>query len=307
VKHLSNYSRILIEEPKNDEPFSEAAWPPVAARPTIASVVVIGWFGNEMCEEIYVNNLGQTVPKPPAGKKWRNREDKPVTALTYADPPANFDQQVRKLIRVLSYYKYPVVVGAGSGEFWNILEPERWDAGVDRTMQLFRDAGILVLDPKAYISTHERKDAMHPKDTPSNRYLQAKLFFHAAAAARSFGRIKEIRLGLLSAPHSFEAWPDTEATTVGGNSDSHVKDMVNEIERMMLCVAKRNATSFMSSENVSKAEASKAPEAPLPRSTATTASSVATPLVPRPRHQLGNRPCRRHPLLCHHWRRRNES
>ena len=144
-------------------------------------------------------------------------------------------------------------------------------------MQLFRDAGILVLDPKAYISTHERKDAMHPKDTPSNRYLQAKLFFHAAVAARSFGRIKEIRLGLLSAPHSFEAWPDTEATTVGGNSDSHVKDMINEIERMMLCVAKRNATSFMSSENVSKAEASKAPEAPLPRSTATTASSVATP------------------------------
>ena len=73
-----------------------------------------------MCEEIYVNNLGQTVPKPPAGKKWRKWEDKPVTALAYADPPANFDQQVRKLIRILSYYKYPVVVGAGSGEFWNI-------------------------------------------------------------------------------------------------------------------------------------------------------------------------------------------
>jgi hypothetical protein len=253
VKHLSNFSRIAIEEPKDTEPFSAANWPPVMARPTNPSVVVIGWFGNELCDETYVNSLGQTVPKLPAGKKWRKGEDKPIQALTYADPPVNFEQQVQKLIRILSYYKYPVVVGAGSGEFWNILEPERWDAGVDRTMQLFRDAGILVLDPKAYISSHERRDAMHPKDTPSNKSLQAKLFFHAAAAARAFGRIKEIRLGLLSAPHSFEAWPDAEATTVGGDSDSNVRGLINEIEKMMLSVLKKNATSFMNSENVARA------------------------------------------------------
>ena len=144
-------------------------------------------------------------------------------------------------------------------------------------MQLFRDAGILVLNPKAYISAHERKDAMHPKDTPSNRSLQAKLFFHEAAAARTFGRIKEIRLGLLSAPHSFEAWPDTEATTVGGNSDSNVKDLIYEIERMMLSVAKRNATSFMSSENVARAVASQLQEVPTPRSTTTAAFAAAGP------------------------------
>ena len=69
VKHLSNFSRIAIEEPKDTEPFSAATWPPVTARPTNASVVVIGWFGNELCEETYVNSLGHTVPKPPAGKK----------------------------------------------------------------------------------------------------------------------------------------------------------------------------------------------------------------------------------------------
>ena len=91
VKHLSNYSRISIIEPEDTDPSSAASWPPVAARPTNTSVVVVGWFGNEMCQEIYVNNLGQTVPKPPAGKKWRNWEDKHVTALAYADPPANFD------------------------------------------------------------------------------------------------------------------------------------------------------------------------------------------------------------------------
>jgi hypothetical protein len=277
VKHLSNYSRIAIIEPKDTDPSSAATWPPVAARPTNTSVVVVGWFGNELCNKAYVNSSGQTVPEPPAGKKWRRGEEKPVQALTYADPPADFEQQVRKLIRILSYYKYPVVVGAGSGEFWNILEPERWNAGIDHTMQLFRDAGILVLNPKAYISAHERADDMHPKNTPSNRSLQAKLFFHAATAARAFGRIKEIRLGLWAAPHSFESWPDAEAATVGGNSDSNVKNLVDEIEKMMRSVLRKNATSFMSSENVARAAAGQSQEVPVHRLAAMAVSATEGP------------------------------
>ena len=118
---------------------------------------------------------------------------------------------------------------------------------------------------------------MHPKDTPSNKSLQAKLFFHAAAAARAFGRIKEIRLGLLSAPHSFEAWPDAEATTVGGNSDSYVRGLVNEIEKLTLEVLKKNATSFMASEHVARAEASQLHEVSILQTTTTTTSAAAGP------------------------------
>ena len=80
---------------------------------------------------------------------------------------------------------------------------------------------------------------MHPMNTPSNRSLQAKLFFHAATAARAFGRLKEIRLGLWAAPHSFEPWPDARATTVGGNSDSNVRNLVDEIEEIMRGVMRK--------------------------------------------------------------------
>ena len=118
---------------------------------------------------------------------------------------------------------------------------------------------------------------MHPKDTPSNKILQAKLFFHGAAAARAFGRIKEIRLGLTSAPHSFDAWLDAEAITVGGNPDSNIRGLINEIEKIMLSVLKKNATSFMTSENVARAVASQSQEVPIPRSTTTAASAAAGP------------------------------
>ncbi len=128
TRYLTNYVRLGFEEPKPEDP-GYSAWPPVAARPTKSAIVIVGWFANELCTSVWKNSKGEVVPEPPAGKKWK-WEPKPVQHIAFAEPDDDFTAQVRKFIRVVSSFKYPIIVGAGAGEDWRMHGPDSWDQGV---------------------------------------------------------------------------------------------------------------------------------------------------------------------------------
>ena len=123
------------------------------------------------------------------------------------DPDENFYEEVKKLIRVLSYYKYPIVVGPGDGGAWRIEDSSSWNLAVNRVVTMLRDAGIPVLNPADYIKSHARRDDWHPADTIENRLMQAQLFADASYVARGFGFLKQIRHNRTAISHSYNLRP----------------------------------------------------------------------------------------------------
>ncbi len=116
----------------------------------------------------YRNEEGQVVPKTESTKRSKNAPF--VTETTIAlEPNEQFYENVRKLIRVLSYYKYPIVVGPGDGDSWRIEDSGVWNTAVQRVVQMLNNAGILVLNPTDYIRSHARRDDWHPADTDDKR------------------------------------------------------------------------------------------------------------------------------------------
>ena len=96
------------------------------------------------------------------------------------DPGETFFDEVKKFIRIMSYYRFPIVVGPGDGESWRIEDSSSWNLAVNRVVTMLRDAGIPVLNPADYIKSHARHDDWHPADTTENRLMQAQLFADAS-------------------------------------------------------------------------------------------------------------------------------
>ena len=216
---LTNPARMGLEKPLPGTPDCES-WPPYARAPTVNAVVVVAWCGNEFCKTIYKDDEGNTVPKPESKKKRGKNAPFISEHSVTGDPNETFYEEVKKLIRVLSYYRYPIVVGPGDGDSWRIGDSSSWNLAVNRVVKMLKDAGIPVLNPVDYISSHARRDDWHPADTTSNRLMQAQLFADASYVARGFGFLKQIRLNKTAAPHSYAYWPAEFFPPGGGDPDS---------------------------------------------------------------------------------------
>jgi hypothetical protein len=148
--------------------------PPLASAPTKNGVMVVAWCGNEFCKTIYKDDEGNTVPKPESKKKRGKNAPFISEHSVTGDPNESFYEEVKKLIRVLSYYKYPIVVGPGDGDAGRIEDSSSWNLAVNRVVTMLRDAGIPVLNPADYIKSHARRDDWQPADTIENRLMQVQ-------------------------------------------------------------------------------------------------------------------------------------
>ena len=157
---------------------------------------------------------------------------------------------------------------------------------------MLKDAGIPVLNPVDYISSHARRDDWHPADTTNNRLMQAQLFADASYVARGFGFLKQVRLNKTAAPHSYSYWPAEFFPPVEGDPDSkeRVRALVANIEENVKNSRTSAATARMSAEAVAGAHrappAATAPatsSAPMqPKAKAVTAWAPSLPQSPLP-------------------------
>ena len=295
---LSNPARMGFDKPPVGGDL-DSSWPPYAHAPTTNAVVVVPWCGNEFCKTIYKDEDGNTVPKPESKKKQGKNAPYTSEHSVTEDPGETFFDEVKKFIRFLSYYRFPIVVGPGDGESWRIEDSSSWNLAVNRVVTMLRDAGIPVLNPADYIKSHARRDDWHPADTIENRLMQAQLFADASYVARGFGFLKQIRHNRTAISHSYNHWPGEFFPPVGGDPDSReqVRALVAQIEENVKNSRTSAATARMSAEAVARARSPPAATAPATSSAPTQpkAKMVATwapslPTAPLPPLQAATTP-----------------
>ena len=232
----------------------------------------MAWCGNEFCKTIYKDEEGNPVPKPESKKKQGKNAPFTSEHSVTEDPDETFFDEVKKFVRILSYYRFPIVVGPGDGESWRIEDSSSWNVAVNRVVTMLRDAGIPVLNPADYIKSHARRDDWHPADTIENRLMQARLSADASYVARGFGFVKQIRHNKTATSHSYNHWPGEFFPQVGGDPDSReqVRALVAQIEENVKNSRTSAATARMSAEAVARAHRSP------PAATAPATSSAPT-------------------------------